>query len=59
MIKLAGQIKSLSVKIVKDSFNFDIAEYDYGNQIALSTHSFKEKCLNLKNEYVIKILYSL
>jgi hypothetical protein len=35
MIKLVGQIKSLSVKFVSDSFSFDIVEYDYDHQIAL------------------------
>jgi hypothetical protein len=48
VIELAGQMKSPSVKAVNDSFSFDIAKYDYDNQIALSAHNFKEKCLQLK-----------
>ena len=46
MIKLVGQIKSPSVKFVIHYFSFDIAEYEYDKQIALSTPKFKENCLN-------------
>jgi hypothetical protein len=53
MIKLVGQIKQPSVNFVIDYFSFDIAEYEYDNQSALSTPEFNEKSLNLKTTYVI------
>jgi hypothetical protein len=54
MIKLAGQIKSIPVKILNDSFIFDFAEYDYHKRIAPWNANYKEKLLNYKTMYVIK-----
>ena len=48
MTKLVGQIKPPSVNFVIDYIRFDIAEYEYDNQSALTTPKFKEKSLNLK-----------
>jgi hypothetical protein len=44
MTKLDGQLKSPSVKFAIDYFSFEISEYEYDKQIALSTPKFKEKC---------------
>jgi hypothetical protein len=54
MTKLDGQFKSSFVKFVIVYFSFDIAEYEYDKQIALSTPKFKEKCWNSKTTYVIR-----
>ena len=39
----------LHVKIQSDSYNFDIADYKYDNQIALSPSIIKGEGINLKN----------
>jgi hypothetical protein len=54
IFKPVGKIKLPSVKFVIDYFRFDIAEYNYDNQLALSTPKFKEKCFNSKTAYVIE-----
>jgi hypothetical protein len=37
-----------------DSYSFDIAEYEYDNQIALSPTNTKEERIKLKTIFVIK-----
>jgi hypothetical protein len=37
-------MKSFPVKVVNNSFRFDIADYNYNNKITLLTHNFKVKC---------------
>ena len=45
---------SLPVKIQGDSYNFDIAESEYVNQISLSSTKGEEKGFNSKSTFVIK-----